>query len=202
MLLERIEDMWRQESKVSRSERQSVAHSWIWTVRTAWLLVTSSALSKQWWITKQWKCVCAWRKNIQLFERCGEYIAALSFPSLCWFVRIGTTKYAIQTAKEVPLNNSSTNNYFVSMVKALTKPGDKGVPLTNTYYYLQMLKAIAPSSVGKTFANMEDSICSCFWKEKCFGNFVHGQNMYSFSTTDYHVHISKIWIYWLDCKQV
>ena len=124
-------------------------------------------------------------------------VAALSFASLCCFVGLGTTKYAIQTAKQAPLNNSSTNNYFDSMIEALRIPGDQGLPPRDTYYYLGMLKAIA-TSVGVTPATIENSICSRFRKGKRFDNFIFGQDMYGFSTTDHNVYFKKFGtVHWI-----
>ena len=117
-------------------------------------------------------------------------VAAISFPSLCCFVGLGETKYAIQTAKQAPLNNSSRNNYFSSLVEALTIPGDKGFPPSDPSYYLGMLKAIA-SSLGETVSTLENSVCSHFRKHKRYDNFVLGQELYTFSTTDYNVYFQK-----------
>lgn len=108
----------------------------------------------------------------------GE-VSAISFASLYCFVGLGTTKYAIQTAKQAPVNNKSPNNYFLKLVKALEVSKDKGNPSMDPIHYFNIWKALW-KSIGQTIATIENTICAMLRSSNRDDNFVPGQDLYDF----------------------
>lgn len=118
-------------------------------------------------------------------------VGALSFPSLCIFVGLATTKEAVATAKDAYVNNKSSLNYFQKLQLALAVEQDEGnEPNNDPSYYYAIWKAVA-KSIKETVATMENTTCAMLREGKRSDVFIKGQSLYKFSPFNYNVYIKR-----------
>ena len=107
---------------------------------------------------------------------------AISFPSLCCFIGLGTSEHAIQTAKQAILNSETGNGHAGDKHNEPSKLGSKlkvhgdSLPYKDSYYH-SILEA-AGKSVGEVHSTMENSSCAITRTLGRHDMFVKGQTLH------------------------
>ena len=106
---------------------------------------------------------------------------AISFPSLCCFIGLGTSECAIQTAKQALLDSESGNGHASDKHNAPLKLGSKlkvdGDSLPHKDSHCHSILEAAGKSVGEVHSTMENASCAI---TRTFGHhdmFVKGQTL-------------------------
>ena len=105
------------------------------------------------------------------------HVCGISFPSLCCFVGLGKTPYAIQMAKQAPVN-TKLGSHFGKLQKQLETKADNGQPSDQSQYYFSLWRAVA-KSIGENVATIENAVCCWLRSTKRTDNFVKGQDMHT-----------------------
>ena len=84
-------------------------------------------------------------------------VCGISFPSLCCFVGLGKTPYAVQMAKQSPVN-TKPGSYFGKLRTKLEITADDGNPSDQSQFYFSLWKAVG-KSIGENVATIENAVC-------------------------------------------
>ena len=108
------------------------------------------------------------------------HVSSISFPSVCVFTGLCTSKAAIQTAKQSKLNKSSPNTYYHKLKDYMDQhklDDTRGLDLTKDSTYYNCWNAIA-KSWGEVSASMENGCCGVFRSTPKMDVFLNKQTLY------------------------
>ena len=116
-------------------------------------------------------------------------VCGISFPSLCCFVGLGKTPYAVQMAKQSPVN-TKPGSYFGKLRTKLEITADDGNPSDQSQFYFSLWKAVG-KSIGENVATIENAVCGLLRATKRTDNFVKGQDIYTLKEGSTNVFVKK-----------
>ena len=128
------------------------------------------------------------KKGVFVDNRCVVQVKgigaarAISFPSLCCFIGLGTSEHAMQTAKQAILNSETGNRHAGDKVNELSKLGQKlkvdgdSPPCDNSHCH-SILEA-AGKSIGEVQSAMENASCAITRSARRCDMFIKNQTLH------------------------
>ena len=128
------------------------------------------------------------KKGVFVDNRCVVQVKgigaarAISFPSLCCFIGLGTSEHAMQTAKQAILNSETGNRHAGDKVNELSKLGQKlkvdgdSPPCDNSHHH-SILEA-AGKSIGEVQSTMENTSCAITRTKRRHDMFIKNQTLH------------------------